>query len=203
MRQFLIPAFCLLALGHEPACAQWPNPYQPPQPDARAMRARREWAFAHAGGTPQARAAVEKYGENFVVAASACSPEVAARLAEFAASPDGLGKLPKPNDLLHAIGSPQMGDDVAVWVIQHATELRDFDASMAFMMAPLQYTLGLEQLSAGAARYRAQRLAEAAVPPPAQSPYDFRLPSDWRPFAVGGAVLLLVVWWLWRRRQGP
>ena len=202
MRAFLLMT-CLLALSPEPACAQWPNPYQPPQPDARVMRARREWAFSFAGGTPAARTATEKFGENFVVAVSACSPEVAARLAEFAASPDGLGKLPKPNDLLHAIGSPQMGDDVAVWVMQHATELRDFDASMAFMMAPLQYTLGLEQLSAGAANYRAQRLAAAAAPPPAQSNYDFRLPSDWRPFAVGGAVLLLVVWWLWRRRTGP
>jgi hypothetical protein len=203
MRPFLIPAFCLLAIGPEPVWAQGFDPYQPPQPDARAMRARREWAFAHAGGTPQARTAVERYGENFVVAASACSPEVAARLAECAASPDGLCKLPKPNDLLHVIGGPQMGDDVAVWVMQHQAELRDFDACMAFMIAPLQYTLGLEQLSAGAARYRAQRLAEAAAPPPAQSTYDFRLPSDWRPFAVGGAVLLLVIWWLWRRRNGP
>jgi hypothetical protein len=204
MRTMTFLGLALLTLP-APACAQEFNPYQPPPPDARVMRARREWAFAYAGGTPQARTAVEKYGENFVVAVSACSQEVAARLAEFSASPDGLGKLPKPNDLLNVIGGPQMGDDVALWAMQHQAELRDVDACMAFMLAPLQYTLALQSLSAGAAQYRANRLAAAATPPPAppQGIYEFRLPADWRPFAVGGAVLLLVLWWLWRRRNGP
>lgn len=205
MRQFLILVFCFLALGPELACAQEFNPYQSPVPDARLMRARREWAFSFAGGTPQARTAVEKYGESFVVAVSACSPEVAARLADFAASPDGLCKLPKPNDLLHVIGSPQMGDDVAIWALQHAAELRDVDNFGAFLIAPLQYVLSLQSLSTGAAQYRANRLAAAATPPPAppQAIYDFRMPSDWRPIAVGGSVVLLAVWWLWRRRNGP
>jgi len=205
MRQFLILAFCLLAIGPDPACAQGFDPYMPPPIDARTQRARREWAFAYAGGTPSARVAVEKFGESFVVAASAVSPSVAARLAEFAASPDGLSNLPRPNDLLHVIGSPQMGDDVAIWVMQHAQDLRDADAFQAFLGRPLEICLGLESLSAAAAQYRANRLAAAAAPPPTppQTIYDFRMPSDWRPFAVGGAALLLVVWWLWRRRNGP
>lgn len=200
MRLFLILAFCLLAISPDPAYAQGFDPYMPPQIDARTQRARREWAFAYAGGTPQARTAVEKYGENFVIATSGVSREVAARLADFAASPDGLCKLPRPNDLLHVIGGPQMGDDVAIWVMQHAQDLRDADAFQAFLGRPLEICLGLESLSAAAAQYRASRLAAAAASPP--SP-DFRLPSDWRPFAVGGAALVLVLWWLWRRRNGP
>ena len=206
MRLFLFMALCLSALLPDPVCGQGFNPpgfnpyQQQVQNDARGRRARREQAFFRAGGTPEARAAVEKYGEDFVAAVSVCSPDVAAKLADFAVSPVGLARLPRPGEFLRMLGLAQHGDDVAVWAIQHVEELSDVDQFGAFMLAPLDYALGLQSLSAGAAQYRANRLA---TPPPPAAPLtlsDLRLPSDWRPIAVCGAAVVLAAWYLWRRR---
>jgi hypothetical protein len=176
------------------------NPYQPPQiqNDPRLRRARRERAVFHCGGTPAARTAVEQFGDELVDALAVCPPDVACKLAEFAAAPDGLQKLPNPQLLLRAIAAPNHGPDVAVWAIQHATELSDIDRFAAYCAAPLEYALGLQSLDAGAAQYRANRLAASAAHQPA-----FTLPADWRPYAVGAAAIALAIWWWRGRRQGP
>src|SRR5690242_2682105 len=142
MRVFLFLAFSLLALWPEQVCGQVYNPYQTPfqnPNDPRLRRARRERAVFHCGGIPSARIAVEQYGDEFVDAVAVCSPAIAQKLAEFAAAPDGLCKLPRPSDLLRTIAMPNHGDEVAAWAISHGNELWDADRCGAYCVSPLEF----------------------------------------------------------------
>ena len=114
-------------------------------------RARREKAVAKAG--PISRDFVETEGDEAVAAIFACSKPVAGQLAEFYAT-GGLGRMPRPGDLLRAIALPGNGDDVARWAIRQASELEDTDSFEAYVQSPLEYTCGLKQLAAGAAEAR-------------------------------------------------
>ena len=168
--------------------------------DPRARRARREQAVAQVG--PAARDFVETQGDEAVAAIFACSKSVAGKLAEFHAS-GGLGKLPRPNNLLRAIGRPSNGDDVALWAIQHASALEDPDSFDAFVQNPLEYALGLKQLEDGAAEMRARRMNAAAASPAVPPAVPLALPqvSQQELILVGAGCLILVALWLWRRKQ--
>ena len=178
-------------LGLNAAYDQWAA-------DPRARRARREQAVAKAG--PVARDFVETDGDEAVAAIFACSNEAATKLAEFYAS-GGLNNLPRPNALLRAIAEPGNGDDVALWAIRHASELEDTDAFDAYVQSPLEYTLGLKQLAAGAAEARAHRLnaLAAGLPPtpatPAVNQQELIL------VCCGCLVLIALCVWRWRQRQ--
>ncbi|HVS39336.1 MAG TPA: hypothetical protein VMS17_27510 [Gemmataceae bacterium] len=167
--------------------------------DPRARRAWREQAVARAG--PAARDFVEAMGDDAVAAVFACSPPAAAKLAEFYAS-GGLGRLPRPADLLRAVAQPGAGDDVCLWAMQHAGELEDADAFEAYVESPLEYALGLKPLAAGAAEARARRLNPVAAAPPA-APAALALPpvSTNELILLGCGVLILIALWVYRRRQ--
>src|SRR6266851_8059160 len=105
--------FLLPASLHGQAVRQRP-PYQPGPPaaaqtaDPRLQRAAREKAVAIVG--TKGRDFVESYGQDAVAAIFACSRPAAVRLVEFHAS-GGLAKLPRPRELLRAIGKPNHGTE--------------------------------------------------------------------------------------------
>jgi hypothetical protein len=198
----------LVLLPPAEAAAQY-NPYAPQQNvDARTRRAWREQAVAYAGA--EARDLVEKHGDQAVLALLACSQPVAKKLAGWH-NAGGLDKLPRPKQLLQAIGQPAGGDDVALWAIQHQTELTDSDAEEAYCTAPLDYALGLKPLGDGAAESRARRLAAQAAVTPAQSQQPqpqqqpqlglSQIPLDNRTLAWVGGGLLVVVLIVWGKKR--
>jgi hypothetical protein len=164
------------------------NPFA--QPDPRVRRAYREKAVAVVG--QHARDFVETHGDEAVVAIFAVSKAAAAKLVDFHESGE-LATLPRPRDLLHAIGLPGHGNDVARWAMQHAEELADADNFDAFLMMPLDYALGLKDLATGATELRARRLHHAAMTVP--------LPLDDKLIAGGVGVVVIIMILLWRRKQ--
>jgi hypothetical protein len=165
------------------------NPFA--QPDPRVRRAYREKAVAVVG--QRARDFVETHGDEAVVAIFGCSKAVASKLVDFHESGE-LATLPRPRDLLRTIGQPGHGNDVARWAMHHAEELADADNFDAFLMTPLDYSLGLKDLATGAAELRSRRLHLAAMTTP--------LPVDERLVIAGGAgVVVIILILLWRRRQ--
>ncbi len=171
-------------------------PYDQWRADPRARRARREQAVAKAGLI--ARDFVETEGDEAVAAIFACSKPVAKQLAEFYAT-GGLGRLPRPGDLLCAIALPGNGDDVALWAIRHADLLEDTDCFKAYVESPLEYTCGLKQLAAGAAEARARRLNGLAGGPPQATAAPQITQQEL--ILVSCGCLVLVALWIWRRRQ--
>ena len=159
-------------------------------------RARREQAVAKAG--PIARDFVETQGDEAVAAIFACSKPVAEKLAEFHAT-GGLGKLPRPDDLLRAIAQPGNGDDVALWAIRHANVLEDTDGFEAYVRARWSTRCGLKQLAAGAAEARARRLNGLAGGPPQATAAPQITQQEL--ILVSCGCLVLVALWIWRRRQ--
>ena len=183
--------------GPNPYFPSQPAPYSPPPvqppPTAREKRAERDKAAKYAGDDENARSFIESCDEASE-AAFGCSQPVATKLAAFHCS-GALAKLPRPRDLLSAIGKQGMGDDVAVWVMQHGKDLEDADSFDAFMDAPLDYALGLKRLSDGAAEVKANRAAQFALP--------FGI-KDWKPVAgIAGAVAIvcLGIWRIRARRR--
>src|SRR5260370_17756963 len=77
-----------------------------------------------------------------------------------------MAKLRRPRALLGVIAQPRHGDDVALFAIRHAGQLTDPDCFDAYLLNPLEYAMGLKQLSAGAAEVRARRQNPAAMTPP-------------------------------------
>jgi hypothetical protein len=162
--------------------------------DPRLRRAFRERAVAAVG--PVARDFVETHGEEAAAAIFACSKPVAEKLAQWHAS-GGLGKVPRPRDLLFTIAQPRHGNDVALWAIQHATELTDTDCFDAYLFNPLEYALGLKQLAAGAAEARARRLSPP-VTATRQAPFPLTNEQVTGVVVIGFFVMLVL---LWRRRR--
>lgn len=162
----------------------------------RQRRSFRERAVARIG--PVARDFVEAQGDEAVAAIFACSAPVGVKLAEFHAS-GGLGKLPRPGDLLCLIALRGHGDDVALWAIAHAGELEDPDSFNAYLASPLDYALGLKDLAAGAAETRARRLNEVA----SKASLWGSLSRDDKQLVLVGVALVAVfaLGLLWRRRQ--
>jgi hypothetical protein len=180
-----------------------PNPYPyGPGADPRVRRAYREQAVAYVG--PIARDLVETHGDEAVAAIFACSKATAVKLASFHASGE-LGMLPRPRDLLFVIAQPHHADDVALWAIAHARELREVDSFNAYLLHPLHYAMGLKPLEAGAAEARARRLNQAAMlPPPAAPPAPPPVPplsADAKLAIAGGAGLITIIGFLWWRRR--
>jgi hypothetical protein len=183
------------ARGQPRSPAKRPNPYAP-DADPHVRRANRERAVALVG--PGARDFVETYGEDAVAAIFACSKRIRAMLTGFYAS-GGLDSLPRPRDLLRAIGQPRHGDDVAIWVMCHADELADKDCIDAFLASPLEYTLGLKPLETGAAEVRALRANQVQMP---AWPSLGSLSGDDRRALAGGIGLVVIFGLvLWRRRR--
>ena len=180
-----------------------PNPYGP-STDLRVRRAQREQAVVYAG--PVARDLIDMHGDEAVAAIFACSRPVAAKLASFHASGE-LGKLPRPRGLLLVIAQPRPGDDVALWAIAHAHELRDGNSFNAFLLHPLHYALGLKRLEAGAAELRTRRLNQVAIQqPPVAAPHVPPAPpppsaEEKLAVVVVAGLLVTVGIVLWRRRQ--
>lgn len=207
----------LLALLLVPALGfgQGFNPYAPaPKPsDPRARRAAREHAVAQ---VPEARAFVEAYGEDAVAVLFATTRPVGKKLAAFHGSGD-LDKLPRPADLLRVIASPNAGDDVAVWAMDHAQELRDVDHFQAYLAEPMDYALALRSLAAGAAEFRSRRLQAqvqpqggAGLPNPLRHVLTHeqaeRFGNWFAPLVAGLMICLaiaLVRWWRKRRGAPP
>jgi|SRR5579884_1563275 len=178
MRYYAAPLFLLLL--PLPAHGQG-NPYQ--------RRAIREQAVAYAG--PQARAFVET-DDVASLALLAVSPSGAQKLVEFHSS-GGLGKLPRPPDLLRCIAA--YGDDMLLFIIRHAKELEEPNVCDAFLLSPAEYALGLKPLEQGAAEVKAAKLSYYAA---AQN-------RGWNSkhlalFAGIAAIAGLVIW---RRRRKP
>jgi hypothetical protein len=172
-----------------------PNTYRT-NPDPRVRRAQREAAVVKAG--PNAPAFVEAQGDESVAAIYACSNAVAVKLAEFHSSGE-MAKLARPRDLLCIIAQPRHGDDVAVWAMQHARELQDTDSFDAFLVSPLEYALGLKQLTTGAAEAKTRRLNRNAL---AKRPTLTSLSADQKQVIFGIAgFLLLVGLAMWLRKR--
>jgi hypothetical protein len=198
---------CFLAAALPPGLFAQANPDgpNPPAPSGvsglhpRVRRALREKVVAAVG--PVARDFVEgDWGDDAVAALLACSRPVAVKLAEFNASGE-LDRLPRPRDLLRVIARRGNGDVVALYAIQHATELADADAFDAYLQNPLEYALALKPLAAGAEEAQSRREKGPAVvtPTPAASQGN-----DWQAVAAvaGGVILLALVVWRFRQRQG-
>jgi LPXTG-motif cell wall-anchored protein len=110
-----------------------------------------------------------------------------------------MAKLARPRDLLCIIAQPRHGDDVAVWAMQHARELQDTDSFDAFLVSPLEYALGLKQLTTGAAEAKTRRLNRNAL---AKRPTLTSLSADQKQVIFGIAgFLLLVGLALWLRKR--
>jgi LPXTG-motif cell wall-anchored protein len=167
--------------------------------DPRLRRAAREQAVAAVG--PVARDFVESLGDEAVAAIFACSKPVAVRLAEFYASGE-MNRFPRPRDLLRTIAQPRNGDEVALWALQHVSELMDRDFFDAYLLNPLEYALGLKELSAGAAEVRAWRLNQG-VTPTVPAPAGPSANNGWLVIAGIFGVLVLVWFLLRRRNQSP
>ncbi|MBA4067169.1 MAG: hypothetical protein C0501_26385 [Isosphaera sp.] len=183
--------------------APGPTPAQyDPGPAAggpRERRAAREWAVARLGGGPEARRLVEDHGEAAVRAVAACSPEVGRKLAAWHADPDGLGRLPRPADLLRAVGDgPRGGADLACWAIANGPALRDPDAFEALLRDPLELVMGLKPLAQAAAEHRAARLARAEGGRWLDDPFHVRVATA----SLAAAALVLLAAWVRNRRRG-
>jgi len=167
-----------------------------PGADPRMRRAWREQAVAKVG--PSARNLVETYGDDAVAAIFACSRPVGLKLAEFHNSGE-MAMLARPHDLLWVVAQPGCGDDVAVWAMHHHHELGDVDNFNAYVLNPLEYSLGLKPLAAGAAEARARRLNQAVMTGTA---WGASLSPDQKLAIAGGAGLAVIGGIiLWRRRQ--
>lgn len=168
-----------------------------PAPDPRELRAARERAVEKVGAG--GREFVETYGEDAVAAICVCSRTVSLQLVEFHSS-GGLGKLPRPRELLRVVGKPNHGDDVASWAIAHAGELADVDRFEAYLRDPLSYALALKKLDDGAAevgrfrRYVSDYQAQTAQ-------WASRSSHGWRILGLGGGVTAIVLLLRWRKRQ--
>lgn len=201
----LVSVLCIALAGSPAGLFGQSNPNAPAR-DPRARRAWREQAVANVGAV--ARDFVETHGDEGVGALFACSKPVAVKLANFHASGE-MARLPKPRDLLLAIAMPGCGDDVALWAISHGAELTDRDSFDAFLMAPLEYAMGLKTLAAGAAEMRAQRLQAAMAVRPAAQPLPPPPMNGWEGMApetklciTGGVVLIgIAAISMWRRKQ--
>jgi len=192
-------AVLLLLAVHQTALGQW-NPYQPPPTanDPRVRRAWREQAVAYTG--PIARALIEsELGDEAASALLACTPPTARKIAEWFNRGE-LTKLSRPRDMLKLISQQGAQDEVALFAMQHSLELTDVDTCDAYLLAPLDYCLGLKPLATGAAEMRARRLAAMAPPPAPQT--GFQMPYDWRLIAgaCGGIAIIGLLWWRKRSR---
>jgi hypothetical protein len=183
---------------------------------ARLRRANREKAVAKVGS--ESREFVETYGEDAVAAIFACSPQVGMKLVECHAS-GALAKLPSPCDLLRLIANPRHRDDVALWAVQHASELTDPDSFDAYLARPLEYALSLKPLKQGAAEVMATRIASrdtttvspAATPQAAQTAttpattvsakLKLLLDDDRVGITACGCMVMITLFALWRRRH--
>lgn len=163
-------------------------------PEARVRRYWRDQAVLRAGGTLQARQFVETHGEVAAVALLSCSPPVARKLVAFSQE-DPLARLGLPRDLLLAIGKPGNGDDVCLYVVNHAGELRDPDARVAFLSSPLEFALYLRPLSEGADAVRTARLSSEA----GAMAWFGRISGNARVFAIAVGIVLLALLIRWRR----
>lgn len=178
------------------------------QSDPRVRRANREKAVALTG--PIARDFVETYGDEAVAAIFAVSKATAVKLAEFHASSE-LGKLPRPRDLLRIIANPRYRDDVALWAIQHGSELTDTDSFDAYLARPLEYAMGLRQLQTGAASVRANRLnptpptTDETTTPSATTKFLSKLDSattdDRVGITAGVCLVILCAVCYWRKKR--
>lgn len=112
-------------------------------------------------GGPSAGTSVDADGD-LAAALFACSPDVAALLADFYDA-GGLDSLPEPDDLLDTIAQPGGGDDVALFAIQHSQELADPDAFQAYLKNPRDYVRGQKNLADGAAEVRNSRENQAGT----------------------------------------
>jgi hypothetical protein len=191
----IIPLFIFIIARPATAIAQY-GPYrqwQNPPNGPRAQREFRERAVAFAG--PESRAFVESCDE----AARAiyfCTQIGAWRLVEFHNS-GGLARLPRARDALRAIAQPGGGDDVVVFVVAHAEELKDIDCFDAFVSDPLTYAYGLKRLDAGTEEIRTRRI-QIPLGLPLSVTWDGREVSS----ALGALGLTgLVVWWLRHRHR--
>jgi hypothetical protein len=179
------------------------NPYAPQQNiDARWRRALRENAIAWAG--EDARTFVEAQEDLAAVALLACSQPVARRLAEFGSK--GLAKLPRGAELLRVIVQPGAGDEVALWAIDHASELTDPDSFAAYCSNPLQYALNLKPLAEGTAEVRKQRLAAQTLmpteePPAPETPASSQLNGRVLAIIIGGVAIVALLAWRWHKKN--
>ncbi len=129
------------------------------------------------------------YGDEACAAVFACSLPVAQKLAEFHAS-GKLDKLPRTRQLLTVIG--QHGDEVASFVLQHASELEDPVSMDAFLESPLEIALRLKPLEVAAGEVRTRR---QVVPRRAETNDGLHALG----IVVGGGVFLALVIWRIRR----
>ncbi len=138
------------------------NPFYPyaSSADPRYRRHLREEAVDMVG--PEAREFVESEGDEAAAAIRACSKPVGMMLAAFYSSGE-MSKLPRPRALLSVIAQPDNGSTVAFFAIRHAGELNDSDKFDAFLLEPLEYSLGLKQLATGAAEVQARRRNPATI----------------------------------------
>ncbi len=163
-------------------------------PEPRVRRYWREQAVTHAGGGPQARLFVETHGEFATTALLSCSPPVAKKLVAFSQG-NSLNRLGTPRELLLAIGQPGNGDEVCLFIIDHAEELCDPAARHAFLTCPLEYALYLKPLAEGAVTVRTARLRSEA----SGAAWLSRLSVNSRIIAVAGGAVLLALLVRWRR----
>ena len=166
-------------------------------PDPRELRAARERAVAVVGAT--GRDFVETYGEDAVAAIGACSQSVALQLVEFHIA-GGLCKLPRPHDLVRAIGKPKHGDEVASWAMAHAGELAAADYFDAYLLEPLSYALALKKLEDGAAAVRERRRAVLAYQA-RRAEWHETVSHRGRLFCLGVGVTAVGLLVVWRYRQ--
>lgn len=168
----------------------------PQVPEPRVRRYWREQAVTHAGGGPEARYFVETHGEFATMALLACSPSVARKLVVFSQD-DSLNRLGSPRELLLAIGQPGNGDEVCLFIINHAGELCDPAARDAFLTSPLEYALCLKPLAEGAVMVRTNRLRSEA----SGAAWLGRVSANSRVLAVAGGAVLLALLIRWRRAR--
>jgi hypothetical protein len=170
------------------------QPWVMPPVDPRERRLLRERAVLHAG--PSARAFVEsEFGDDAALALLACFRNAAVQLAAFYVS-GGFSTLPRQRDFLRVIAQPDCRDAVALWVVQHAAELADPDCADVFLVSPLEYSLGLKQLSAAAKEKRGQRFV---TPGPSKALVE--LPHDAKSLAWGAGLIGLIGLLVWRKHR--
>jgi hypothetical protein len=152
--------FCsLILLIPAPLVAQWdpgiPYHQQRRNPnDPHLRRELRERAVLMVG--EDARQFVETH-ELAARAILACDVFVASCLTTCFNKSD-LAKLPNLDGLLVAIAFSGDGNAVALFALEHLSDLADVDHFNAFMSSPVEYSLGLKDLEAGAAPAKADRL---------------------------------------------
>jgi len=140
------------------AASSFAQPQVPAQANPRPRGPWRDQAILYGRG-PEVREFVESRGDCAARAVRACSPGIARQLARFHKS-GLLDELPRPDGLLYAI--ELYGDDVCLFMLDNADRLRDVDTCDAFLTSPLDYTVSLKSLAAGAAEIHAMRLRQSS-----------------------------------------